>query len=176
MQNRGSIIGGLILILVGALFLLLQAFPGLAAQFDPGMQWPLIFVAVGLLFMIGAVLGEASLAVPGAIIGGLGGLLYYQNLSGDWASWAYAWALIPGFVGLGLVIMGLLDREKRSSIRGGVFLIFLSLILFAIFGGWLGGFTVLGQFWPLLLILAGVWMLWRNRSRRRSKKEPQEEL
>ena len=83
MQNRGSIIGGLILILVGALFLLLQAFPDLAAQFDPGMQWPLIFVAVGLLFMIGAVLGEASLAVPGAIIGGLGGLFYYQNLSGD---------------------------------------------------------------------------------------------
>lgn len=174
MPNRGSIIGGLILIIVGALFLLLQAFPELAAQFNPSVQWPLVLIAVGLLFFVGAVLGEASLAVPGAIIGGLGVLLYYQNLSGNWASWSYAWALIPGFVGLGLVLMGLLDRQKRSSIRSGLFLIFLSLILFAIFGGLLGGFSGLRQFWPLLLILAGIWVLWRNRSGRGSNKEPQE--
>ncbi len=174
MQNRGSIIGGLILILVGALFLLLQAFPELAAQLDPELQWPLIIVAVGLFFIVGAVLGAASLAVPGAIIGGIGGLLYYQNLSGNWSSWAYAWALIPGFVGLGLILMGLLDRQKRSSIRDGVRLIFISLILFAIFGGFLGGFYGLRQFWPLLLILAGIWMLWRNRAGRSSKKEPLE--
>ena len=174
MEKRGSIIGGLILILVGALFLLLQAFPELAAQFDPEHQWPFIIIAVGLLFLVGAVLGTASLAVPGAIIGGIGGLLYYQNLSGNWGSWAYAWALIPGFVGLGLILMGLLDRQKRSSIRDGVRLIFISLILFAIFGGFLGGFYGLRQFWPLLLILAGIWMLWRNRSGRSSDKEPLE--
>lgn len=174
MHNRGSIIGGLILILVGALFLLLQAFPELAAQFNPDLQWPLIIIAVGLLFIVGAVLGEASLAVPGAIIGGIGGLLYYQNLSGNWESWAYVWALIPGFVGLGLMLMGVLDREKRSSIRDGIRLIFISLILFAIFGGFLGGFYGLRQFWPLLLIIAGVWLLWRNRSRQNGKNEPQE--
>ncbi len=174
MEKRGSIIGGLILILVGALFLLLQAFPELAAQFDPEHQWPFIIIAVGLLFLVGAVLGTASLAVPGAIIGGIGSLLYYQTLSGNWESWAYAWALIPGFVGLGLILMGVLDREKRSSIRGGIRLIFISLILFAIFGGFMGGFTGLRQFWPLLLIIAGIWMLWRNRSGHKSKKEPQE--
>ena len=163
MKNRGSIVGGLILIFVGALFLLLQAFPNLAAQFDPELQWPLIIVAIGALFLLGAVLGTASLAIPGAIIGGIGGLLYYQNASGNWASWAYAWALIPGFVGLGLVLMGLLDGQQRSSIRDGIRLIFISLILFAIFGGFLGGFELLGQLWPLLLILAGVLILWRNR-------------
>lgn len=174
MQNRGSIIGGLILILVGALFLLLQAFPGLAVQFDPGLQWPLVIIAVGLLFLVGAVFGEASLAVPGAIIGGIGGLLYYQNLSGNWASWAYAWTLIPGFVGLGTILMGLLDRQKRSSIRGGFVLIFISLVLFAIFGGIMGSFECLLRFWPLLLILAGILMLWRNRSGPTSSKNSQE--
>ena len=56
MKNRGSIVGGLILILVGALFLLLQAFPNLAAQFDPELQWPLLIVAVGVLFLLGALL------------------------------------------------------------------------------------------------------------------------
>ena len=173
MPNRGSIIGGLILIFVGALFLLLQAFPEIAIQFDPGVQWPLVIIAVGLLFFVGAVLGEASLAVPGAIIGGIGVLFYYQNLSGNWASWAYVWALVPGFVGLGLILMGLLDRQKRSSIRAGIFLIFLSLILFAIFGGWLGGFTGSRQLWPLLLILSGIWVLWRNRSGHSRNQEKQ---
>ncbi len=165
MHNRGSIIGGLILILVGALFLLMQAFPEFAAQFNPGLQWPLLIVAVGLLFIVGAVLGEASLAVPGVIIGGMGVMLYYQNLSGNWASWAYAWTLIPGFVGLGLMLMGVLDSQKRSSIRDGFRLLLISLIMFAFFGGFLGGFTGLVQFWPVLLIVVGVWLLWRNRSR-----------
>jgi len=171
MQKRGSIVGGLILIFVGVLFLLLQAFPDLAAQFNPTLQWPLVIVAVGSLFILGAVLGTASLAVPGAIIGGIGGLLYYQNLSGDWGSWAYAWTLIPGFVGIGLILMGLLDSQKRSSIRDGIRLIVISFILFVIFGGFLGGLDKLGQFWPLLLILAGAWMLWRNRTGKRSEKK-----
>ena len=166
MKNRGSIVGGLILILVGVLFLLLQAFPKLAAQFDPELQWPLLIVAVGGLFLLGALLGTPSLAIPGAIVGGIGALLYYQNVSGNWESWAYAWALIPGFVGVGLVLMGLLDQEKRSSIREGVRLIFISLLLFAVFRGFLGGSEALGQLWPVVLILAGVWMLWRNRSGR----------
>ena len=112
---------------------------------------------------------------PDTIIGGIGGLLYYQNVSGNWDSWAYAWSLIPGFVGVGLMLMGLLDREKRSSIRDGIRLIFISFLLFAIFGGFLGGSGALGQLWPVLLILAGIWMLWRNRSgRSRVEKEPGE--
>ena len=170
MEKRGSIIGGLILILVGVLFLLLQTNPEFAAQLNIELQWPLVIVAVGVLFLVGAVLGTASLAVPGMIVGGIGALLYYQNISGNWDSWSYAWALIPGFVGLGLILMGLLDSEQRSSIRGGITLIIISLILFAIFGGFWGGIGLLQQFWPLLLILAGIMILLRGRSGKRSKK------
>ena len=171
MEKRGSIIGGLILILVGLLFLLLQTSPEIAARFNLELQWPLVIVTVGLLFLVGAVLGTASLAVPGTIIIGLGGLFYYQNLSGNWASWAYAWALIPGFVGLGVILMGLLDREQRSAIRGGATLLLISLILFAVFGGFLGGFGLLQTYWPVLLILAGIMILLGRRSGKRSKEE-----
>jgi hypothetical protein len=171
MEKRGSIIGGLILISVGLLFLLLQASPELAAQINLELQWPLIIVGVGFLFLVGAVLGTASLAVPGMIIGGIGALLYYQNLTGNWASWAYAWALIPGFVGLGVILMGLLDSSERSQIRGGVTLIIISLILFAIFGGFLGGLGIFAKFWPVLLILAGILILLRNWGNRRSTKK-----
>jgi hypothetical protein len=171
MEKRGSIIGGLILILVGLLFLLLQAFPEVAAQFDLGQHWPLAIVAVGGFFLLGAVLGTASLAVPGMVIGGIGVLLYYQNLTGNWASWAYAWTLIPGFVGLGVILMGLLDKDQRSSVRGGATLLLISLVLFALFGGFIAGFGILQKFWPVLLILAGIMILVRNRSGRPGKSE-----
>ncbi len=171
MEKRGSIIGGLILILVGLLFLLLQTSPEIAAQFNMEIQWPLVIVAVGILFLVGAILGTASLAVPGVIISGLGGLFYYQNLTGNWASWAYAWTLIPGFVGLGMILMGLLDREQRSAIRGGVTLLLISLIMFALFGGFLGGFGLFQKYWPVLLILAGIMILLGRRSGKRSKEK-----
>jgi hypothetical protein len=171
MEKRGSIIGGLILIAAGMLFLLLQINTEIAAGLNLELQWPLIIIGIGLLFIVGALLGTASLAVPGMIVGGVGALFYYQNLTGNWESWAYVWALIPGFVGLGLILMGLLDREQRSSIRGGITLIIISLVLFAIFGGFLGGFGILQQFWPVLLIVAGIMILLRGRSGRRSKKE-----
>lgn len=167
MDKRGSVIGGLILIAMGLLFLLLQTNPEIAAQIDLGLHWPLIIVAVGVLFLVGALLGSAGMAVPGMIMVGLGGLFYYQSMSGNWASWAYAWTLIPGFVGLGIILMGLLDRNSRSSIRGGITLLFISLIMFAVFGGFIAGFGILQQFWPVLLIVGGILILLRSRSGKR---------
>ena len=166
MQNRSSIIGGFILILVGGFFLIFQLFPGLAEQFNPELYWPLIIVVVGAFFLLAAVLGAASLAVPGAIIAGIGGLLYYQNLSGDWSSWSYAWTLIPGFVGLGLILMGALDRENRGAIRSGLILVVISLGLFIFFAGFLSELSFVGSLWPLLLIFGGIWILWRGRNGR----------
>ena len=66
MQKRSSIIAGLILIIVGAFFLLAQAFPGLASIFNPSFYWPFIIVVVGGLFLLVAFLGTPPLAVPGS--------------------------------------------------------------------------------------------------------------
>ncbi len=88
MQKRGSIIVGTILILVGALFLLAQIFPSIAINLDIGRQWPLIIVTVGGLFIVSAFLGTPPLAIPGSIVAGIGMILYVQNLTGTWSSWA----------------------------------------------------------------------------------------
>ena len=64
MQKRSSIVGGLIMIVVGAFFLLLQFSPSLAAQIDFGRQWPLLDVGLGVFFLLGALLGTPPLAVP----------------------------------------------------------------------------------------------------------------
>ncbi|MFN2136619.1 MAG: hypothetical protein ACK2UK_11735 [Candidatus Promineifilaceae bacterium] len=160
MQKQTSIIIGLALIAVGLLFLLLQAFPDVAARVDFTTYWPLILVGVGALFLVAALLGSAPLAVPGSVLTGIGLLLTYQNISGNWASWSYAWALIPGFVGIGVMLMGLLDAEHREQVSEGFRLLLISLGLLVLFGGIFGAF---GAYWPVLLILGGILLLWRGR-------------
>ena len=157
-RHRSSLAGGLVLILLGVLFLAVQLMPGLQLWFS----WPLIIVGVGVLLLIlGLVTGVPGLAVPACIVGGIGGLLCWQNSTGNWESWAYAWTLIPGFVGVGTVLSGLLGGETRQSVRGGGGLILISLVLFAVFGSFLGGLNLLGPYWPVLLIVLGLWVLIR---------------
>jgi hypothetical protein len=115
-----------------------------------------------LLFIFGLLVNAPDMAVPACIVGGIGCLLYWQNSTGNWASWAYAWALIPGFVGVGVILAGLFKGELRQALRDGGTLIIISLILFAIFGSFLGGLNILGDYWPLLLILLGAWLLIRG--------------
>ena len=173
MQKQSSIVVGLILILAGILFLVLQAFPELAAQIDLASQWPLIIVGIGALFLLGALFGTPPLAIPGAIVTGIGLLLFYQNATGNYQSWAYAWSLIPGFVGLGIMLMGALDPDQREQIGNGFRLVLISLGLFVVFGGFFGAF---GQYWPVLLIIGGVLLLFRSRGRREKNAEAAESV
>ena len=162
MKTRANIATGLILIGLGAWFLAIEFFP----SFN-NLTWPLPIIAVGvLLALLALVLWVPAMWIPACIVGGIGGLLYWQNQTGNWESWAYAWALIPGFVGVGMLISGLLSRNRRQIIGAG-WNIFTSLVLFAIFGSFLGGITILSLYWPILLILLGLILLaqgfFRNR-------------
>jgi hypothetical protein len=157
-RRRSSLTGGLILILLGAWFLAVQLVPGLQEWFS----WPWIIIGIGVLMLIiGLLAGVPDMAVPACIIGGIGGLLYWQNATDNWESWAYAWALIPGFVGVGIVLSGLFGGRVGKSLREGGNLILISLILFIVFGAFLGGPNLLGDYWPVLLILLGLWLLVR---------------
>jgi len=118
------------------------------------------------LLIIGLLTGVPAMAIPACIVGGIGGLLYWQNSTGNWESWTYAWTLIPGFVGVGTILSGLLGGEPRQSVRGGFWLVAISLALFAFFGSFLGGLNLLGPYWPALLILLGLLLLVRSLFRR----------
>ena len=162
-QNRTNLVGGIILLLVGIFLLAVQIFPNLGIAINIEFSWPLIVIGVGvLLFIFGLLVNAPDMAVPACIVGGIGGLLYYQNTTGDWASWAYVWTLIPGFVGVGVMLAGLFKGEFRQALRDGGTLIIISLIMFAIFASFLGGKSFLGDYWPLLLILLGGWLLLRG--------------
>ncbi len=161
-MRRGSIFAGLILILVGLFFLLLPLFPNVSANFNIDEQWPLIIVAVGGLFLVGALMGVSGLAVPGSIVSGLGLMLYYQNANDAWESWSYSWTLIIGFIGVGVIISQTLEGNWRKGLRAGGRLIVISLVLFIIFGSLFGGFGSVNIVLAVGLIAVGAWLLAKN--------------
>ncbi len=166
--RRSNLIGGIILILIGAWFLAGRWFPGFDKWFGAQFSWPYIVIGVGvLLFILGLLVNAPEMAVPACIVGGIGGLLYWQNATGNWESWAYAWTLIPGFVGVGMILSAVLHGSATPMLRGGAWLLFISLVLFLIFSTALGGKEIMGPYWPVLLILFGGWLLIKPLLRRR---------
>ncbi len=155
-QYRSNLALGVILILVGGIFLLTRLVPGLELV----IGWPWIVIGVGaLLVVMGMLLGAPDMAVPGCVVGGIGGILYYQNLTQDWDSWAYAWAFIPAFVGVGMLLAALLGGKSRGAVREGIRTLLVGLVLFVVFGSFFGAFSFLGLYWPLLRVAAGVLIL-----------------
>jgi hypothetical protein len=65
-----------------------------------------------------------------------------------------------------MLLNGLFSRERGTLAAGG-WMIFVSLVMFAIFGSFLGGSELLSQYWPVLLILMGVLILAQGLFRRR---------
>ena len=162
-QKRRSLVIGLVLVLLGVWFLAVQFVPGFGNWIDLEWSWPLLIVGVGVfLLLFGILAGAPGMAVPAVIVSGIGGILYYQSATGDWTSWSYLWTLIPGFVGVGVILAGLLGGNFRGSLSEGGGLIIISLILFAIFTSIMGGWNLLGDYWPVLLILLGLWLLIRQ--------------
>ncbi len=133
---------------------------------------PLFLIAV--LIDPRLITGAPGMAVPASIIAGIGGILYYQNATGDFASWSYMWTLIPGFVGVGSILAGLLGEHTRRNLGHGLRLMVISAVMFLIFATFFGGLDILGPYGlPIILILLGVYVLARGfiRSGKRESNE-----
>jgi hypothetical protein len=158
-ESRANLAVGILLILIGGWFLAIQFFPALKGVINLEQGWPLIVVGAGVfLLILGLLTRVPGLAVPACIVGGIGGILYWQFLTQKWESWTYAWALIPGFVGVGVIIARLLGDNDQGAYRAGLKLILISFILFVVFFLFLGGQGILREYWPILVILLGIWI------------------
>ena len=161
-SNRFRFFAGILLILAGVWFLLVKFYPELGNWIHIEMTWPLIVIGVGVfLLFLGLLVGEPGMAVPACIVGGIGGILYWQNATDNMGSWSYAWSLIPGFVGIGILLSGLLEGKFRKAWNDGIGLLLVSAFTFLIFGSWLGELPF-HDYWPILIILLGVWILVRS--------------
>lgn len=168
MKNRGQLAFGVILILVGVWLIAQRQIPALRDWAAIYMEWPLNLVAIGgLLLLLGVLFGAPGMAIPAALVAGIGGIFYYQQTFEDYGSWSFLWTLIIGFIGVGQVLAGLLG-SGRKEVAAGLNTIAISALLFVLFAALFGRLTVLGEFGPaILLILLGLWVvargLWRGR-------------
>lgn len=120
---------GVVLVVVGLFYLIVQV-----ASIDLStFGWPLFIIIPGLtLLIVGFISLGTGAAIPGGILTMVGLVLAYQNSTGHWTSWAYAWALVaPGGVGLGLFLQGLRERNG-GLIRQGRSLMLIAVMIFLV--------------------------------------------
>ncbi len=162
-RSKSAIVVGAILIALGVFFLVTRFVPGMVATFS----WPLIIIGVGALFLVIALAAwTPGLMVPACVIGGIGGILYWQNQTGAWDTWAYAWALIPAFSGIGVFLNETMEGRPLKGIVDGGWPVLVGLLLFFLFGSFLGRLPWLGPWWAVVLIVIGVLVLLRPLVRR----------
>src|SRR5258707_3505816 len=134
-ERRGGVILGIILIALGGFFLAERV-----VGFDLGHYgWPFFVIVPGVLLFAAAlatadVRAGTGLATAGGITTMVGIVLAVQNVTGLWATWAYAWALVgPGGRGVGVFLDGLF-RGQPDLVSAGARTIGVALALFAGFG------------------------------------------
>jgi hypothetical protein len=162
-EGRRGIVLGVVLIGLGLLFLVDRLVGVDLAQ----AGWPLFVIVPGiLLFGWGVTLPGregTGLAVAGGITTVVGLILAVQNATDQWATWAYAWALVgPGGSGLGMAGYGLFRRDA-SLVRTGLRSIAAGIALFLAFGLFFEGIIGLSgppflttEAGPYVLIVAGI--------------------
>jgi hypothetical protein len=170
--RRSDLIFGILLILAGGWFLAAQfsLVPGLDDLIDLEFQWPFIVIGVGVfLFLMGLLTRTPGMSVPACIVAGIGGILLWTSSTGNWGDWTYLWTLIPGFVGIGVILATLLGSDERKGVTEGLKLVLVSAILFFVFMMFFSGRADLVRYWPVLVILAGLWIIIQNVFRKNKK-------
>ena len=171
-SGRGSqvvaLVFGVALILLGLLLL-----AGQLLRIDLAhVLWPFFILVPGLALFAAALAAHGKSGEPLAIMGGIitmiGAILLVQNLTGWWASWAYAWALIaPTSIGLGMMVWGAL-KGFRDKAKEGMNLAGVGLVMFLVAGAFfelvigISGFGLGRLGLPLLLIGLGVLLVLVN--------------
>jgi hypothetical protein len=164
-ERRAALAMGLLLLVFGIVALIAQVTDVHLSE----DAWPYTIIVPGLvLLVVGLVAGGGpgtGLTIAGTIVTTVGGVLLYQATTDDWASWAYAWALVgPTAAGVGLLLSGLVSRD-RDMVRRGTDMALVGLTLFAVgyvfFVGIIGldgREPTIGTTWimPALLVVVGV--------------------
>ena len=163
-QNRSNLALGIILLAVGGWLLVTNQVPSIREWIDSHSSGAVYTIGAGLLILLlGLITNSPGMAVPASIVAGIGGILYYQDITSNYSSWSYMWTLIPGFIGVGSIIAGILGDHTQRNLRSGLRLLVISAVMFLIFGSFLGGLPILGDYGvPIILILLGLYVLGRG--------------
>jgi len=162
-QNRSTLILGFLLILAGGWMIVTNQVPAVKVWLDDNFVWPMWTIGAGaLILLIGLITGAPGMAIPASIVAGVGGILYYQEVNNAYSTW-YLWMLIPSFVGVGMILAGLMGEHTRRNLSHGLRNIVVGVVLALVFGTLFGGLSIMGNSGaPILLILLGLYILARG--------------
>jgi hypothetical protein len=163
-------VAGAVLVVAGVGWLVVRdlRLDPFAAIADAG--WPFFVIIPGVILMLSSLIpkppGGVAFAIAGSIVTTVGLVLFYQEQTAHWESWAYAWALVgPGAAGLGMSVYGLIF-DQRHLVSAGLRLATIASAIF-VAGYWFfetvfatGRAPVdLGAWWPVAIIVAGLAVL-----------------
>ena len=174
-QQSAAPIVGIVLVAVGlAAFALRQLGVDLGDAVGDG-GWPLFVIVPGLILIALAVMPAApngvGFAIGGSIVTTVGLLLLYQQATGHWESWAYAWSLRPAAAGVAMTVYGWATGHRELT-SVGVRLAGIGALLFAV-GVWFFETVFdtgrvpfdLATWWPVVPIVGGLVLVVRALTR-----------
>ena len=147
MQKKGSLFIGVFLILIGILSLGGNMFLSLSKRVPASLfpLWPVIVIAIGLLFVMPPIFspsrrGLGGLFIPGIPILVTGGILLASTVLDNYEIWVAAWPLEVIAVGIGFLLAAIFIR---------VIWLLIPALIITLVGGALGFST-----------LTGMWSAW----------------
>ena len=165
MKSRNTLLGALLVIVGGILFIARYAFNSSFLSLGPNDFWPMIIILVGAGFELAHFI---TLKVPAFLIpGGIlitNGLLFFFEVFTDWKFAQYTWPVYIVSVVVGLFQFYLATGRRYKglliaiSIIGGVAAVCIFVILYRVM---LGVFDF-GFIIPVALVLCGIILLLRK--------------
>jgi hypothetical protein len=158
---------GIILIGFGAYFYLQQTQINLFKEF---YTWPTLLIIVGIAFLGQAYLAnEFEAILPGTILLGFGIHFHVVNKLTIWPDHIGAFILV--------IALGFLLRYQKLGtglFQGLLFLVLAGLLLFydkivSWFGLIENGVSLAWKFWPAVLILIGIYLLFKKETKKRHR-------
>ena len=121
------------------------------------------------MLFVGGLLAQdepaVGLTIAGSIIMTIAAMLFAMDRTEHYEAWAYAWTLIPGAAGIGVLIHGSQAGDRRK-VRAGGRLILISLVMFAVGAFFFETIFQTGTvpfgvdaFWPVVLVVVGVFVI-----------------
>lgn len=156
-MKKQSIFPGIILVGIGG-YLLLQQLN--VTVFDGFFSWPTIVMIIGIALLIHAyTLNDHSNIFPGIVLTGFGFHFHHVN---QLSFWPDHFSMLILIVSIGMLLRYL---KTKAGLSHGLLLLAISLLFlkYDLFMGWLSffkdGFSFIIRFWPILLIGAGIYLL-----------------
>ncbi|MDZ7362539.1 MAG: hypothetical protein ONB46_17725 [candidate division KSB1 bacterium] len=154
-DNCGAVMLGALLIAVGAIFLAVNLL-GIGWR----TLWPMLLFAGSAVFFVIFLTDRRNvgLLMPATILLVYGALFQYCTLTGWWRM-SELWPLFIFGPGLGFFMMYLFGHRESGLLIPACILICLSVVFFFAFGP----FRYYSRYWPVLLIIAGLFLLLRRK-------------